>query len=359
MVNFSEVSVFLAQSPLIQHSLKVLEEVEQDLLFSIACEKDKIFREKKKVINQLKTKVIANNTNFGKLSRVNRFGSLDILSIKDVQEFFDSPDFIASLEDCLVLMTSNVFAEIGIEKLGLLYSRLPRTIFAVHDYDNHHWFNNNIQAAIFSDVYIPSHQGDNLIASKINPNIFGGIPCGTNQWSKEFIQAHSESLLKPSRSSEPLGKYYLYQKFSHRNKAIATLNQAYPTVGIVDKDFHTLSEDQKWQEWVDHKLHWIIPVLNDLPIRFFDSLVTGGLPLVPSGLSPYIEALGIPKKFYITYGPLDLIEHKHFTDLANFQFDQLGPAGIIERHKYALENFHVDVIVEKIISKIHELYDIR
>jgi hypothetical protein len=45
MVNFSDVSLFLAQSPLAQHALGVLNEVESDLLFSIACEKDKIFRD--------------------------------------------------------------------------------------------------------------------------------------------------------------------------------------------------------------------------------------------------------------------------------------------------------------------------
>lgn len=359
MVNFSEVASHLAKSPIVQHSLMVLGEVESELLFSIACEKDRIYREKKSVIKALKTVVIANPTNFGNISKNNRYGEVKVLSTERIKDLGNDDNLLKDLTNSLVITTSNIFAEIGFERLGALYYQLPKTIFAIHDYDNHHWIPNNIQAAIFADIYIPSHQDEYLLASRVNSNIVGGIPCGTNQWSMEFIRQHGSPTFTCQRTDQPLGKYYFYEKFSHRNKAISTLAQNFPSIGLLDKDFHALSQQQKWSEWCAHKVHWVIPVLNDLPIRFFDALITGGLPLIPSGLKPYVAALGIPEKFYITYGPLDIIESKEFIKKANEQFDSEGIDGIKARHQYAVRHFHVDTIVEKIISATYAIFDIK
>ena len=359
MVNFSDVSSFLAQSPLAQHALGVVGEVESDLLFSIACEKDRIFREKKQGIQSVDIVVIANNTNFGNITTQNSFGPLKIMSAEEFKATGSDGALIEMLKNCLVITTSNIFAEIGMARLGLLYQNLPKTIFAVHDYDNHHWVNNNIQAAIFSDVYIPSHQSDNLISSRLNPNIVGGIPCGTNQWSMEFLRNNAANITSCQRSSDPLGKYYFYEKFIHRNKAISTLAQSYPSISLLNNDFHSLTQNQKWTEWCSHKLHWIIPVLNDLPIRFFDALITGGMPLIPSGLVPFVKALNIPEHFYISYRPLDIIDSKEFVRKANVLFDFHGVEGIKARHEYALKNFHVDIIIERIIGSTRNIYGMK
>jgi hypothetical protein len=358
MVNFSEVALYLAQSPLIQHSLKALGEVESELLFSIACEKDRICREKIGLIRAPNIVVIVNATNFGNISAHNVYGSINILSVENIKNAENDARLLEDLNNSLVITTSNIFAEIGIERLANLYYQLPKTIFAIHDYDNHHWFNNNLQAAIFSDIYVPSHQADNLIASRVNPNIVGGIPCGTNQWSMEFIKQNRSSIFTCQRSDQPLGKYYFYEKFTYRNKAISTLAQNFSSISLLDKDFHALSQEQKWSEWCAYKVHWIIPVLNDLPIRFFDALITGGIPLVPKGLLPFISALKIPESFYIPYGPLDLIESKEFIRRSSERFDLEGETGIKERHEFAVKNFHVDIIIEKIIGSAYKMYEI-
>jgi hypothetical protein len=359
MVNFSEVALHLAQSPLVQHSLKALEEAESELLFSIAYEKDRIYRAKKASVGNPKSVVIANPTNFGNIRNYNCYGNIKILSAESIRDSENDDDLLGNLENALVIMTSNIFADIGVERFSYLYCRLPKTIFAIHDYDNHHWIACGVQAAIFSDVYIPSHQSDNLIAARVNSNIVGGLPCGTNQFSFDFINRHAESLLSRPRDNSPLGKYYFYEKFAHRNKLISTLAESYPSISLINGDFHTLTQEQKWVEWSSHKLHWIIPTLNDLPIRFFDALITGGLPLIPGGLQPFVAALDIPDSFYLTYGPLDTINPKDFVSRANGVFDAEGEKGVIERHQYALKNFHVDAIIEKIISSVNRVYQIK
>jgi len=357
MVNFSEVALHLSQSPLVSSSSEAISAIESDLLFSIACKKDEIRREKLKLIKgNLNLVVVGNPTNLGNVSRNNQYGSIEFLTSSQVKNSISEGALLEKIDKALIIMTSNIFAEIGIQKLASLYEKLPKSIFAIHDYDNHHWFGNNLQAAIFSDVYIPSHQDEFLLASRVNPNIIGGIPCGSNQWSREFINQESKKLTSTTRLNDPLGKYYFYEKFLHRNKAISTLSQIYPTINLVNADFHNLTQEQKWEEWSGHKLHWIIPVLNDLPIRFFDALITGGIPLVPGGLKPYIQSLGIPENFYIEYGPLDLIDPQSLVEMASKQFDEDGPEGINQRHQFALEHFHVDAILEKIVSETLRLY---
>jgi hypothetical protein len=194
------------------------------------------------------------------------------------------------------------------------------------------------------------------MASRVNPNILGGIPCGSNQWSMDFITNFGKDNLLKKRSQMPLGKYYYYEKFIHRNKTINTLSQHYPTIGFVKHDFHTLSPTEKWVEWSSHKLHWVAPVLNDLPIRFFDALITGGLPIVPTGLRPFINSLQIPEEFYATYGSLDILNPTELLVRQNESFEQLGEAGILDRHQFALKHFHIDTIVNKLITKSFNLY---
>ena len=68
MMNFSDISIQISQSALIHYSLKMLEELEDEVFFSISCNKDQIYRSKRELLQKKKISkvhVIANNTNFG------------------------------------------------------------------------------------------------------------------------------------------------------------------------------------------------------------------------------------------------------------------------------------------------------
>ncbi len=360
-MNFSDISTQISQSALIHHSLKMLEALEDDVFFSIACNKDQIYRSKNELFQKkkiAKVYVISNNTNFGCIAPQVLGEKINTISAEEIKSTSNDDWLIDSFKDSLVITTSNLFAEIGSARMGALAERLPSTIFVVHDYDNHHWINNNVQVAIFADVYVPAHQSDNLMASRVNPNILGRIPCGSNQWSMDFILNFGKENLPIERSEMPLGKYFFYEKFAHRNKVVNTLSQSYPGVGFVNQDFHALSQEDKWREWSSHELHFVVPVLNDLPIRFFDALITGGIPLIPSGLKPFVESLQIPESFYATYGPLDILDPKKLLSMQSVRFKSLGEAGLLERHNFALENFHIDAILGKLIMESRQLYEV-
>jgi len=254
-------------------------------------------------------------------------------------------------------MTNNLFAYIGIDKLSIIYESLPNSLWIIQDYDNHHWIENSIQAAIFADIYLPAHMdGEINLFTKLNPNIPCFLPCGSNQWSTKFICEHYDDLINISRQLLPLGKYYFYEKFIHRNKVINSLNNHYKSIGIVDKDFHQLSNEEKWNEWIDYRYHWIIPTANDLPIRFFDALITGGIPIVPKSLSPFVNMLKIPEKFYKTFSAEDIIKPANLINYLNDSFEINSTEAIIERHLFALENYHIDQIILKLINITKKYY---
>ncbi len=361
MIDLSDISLQLSNSPFVQHGLKSLEDINSDIYFSIAVNKDQIFREKKRLLekNNLRKLIVVNNaTNYGNLNRSTVWGDIIFIHARDVKNInTNNLKILELLNNSIVFFTSNVFAEIGAKKMGWLYSQTSEAVYVIHDYDNHHWLENNLQAAIFSDVYVPAHQGDFLLPGRVNRNILGGVPCGSNQWSREFISQQVSSLLDIKRLNSPLGKYYLYKNFTYRNKVIATLSKIYPSVGLIKDDFHAKSPQEKWGEWVQHKLHWIIPVLNDLPIRFFDALITGGLPLIPCSLESYAKNLGIPKEFYVVYSPIDILEPENFVSQQIERFDKLGNEGILARHQFSMNKFHIDQIYSSIIRSTLTIYE--
>lgn len=119
-------------------------------------------------------------------------------------------------QDSIIIMTNNLFAQIGIDKLTLIYERIPNSVWVIQDYDNHHWIENSIQAFVFANIYFPAHMdGEISLFTKINPNFPYFLPFGSNQWSKNFIESRQNSLFEVSRQSDPLGKYYYYENFIH------------------------------------------------------------------------------------------------------------------------------------------------
>ncbi len=260
------------------------------------------------------------------------------------------------LHRALVILTNNNGANIGYENLVAIKNLCPETVFALHDFDNHHWVRNSTILAAICDVYIPAHIGDYSFVGRINSQIVSGIPCGSIQWSKEFLEKNSSTLFRSSRQIGPLGKHHLYERFTYRNRILATLSKKYESIGFTVGRYHEKTQVEKWQEWTAYKLHFICPVWNDLPIRFFDALISGGMPLVPMSLRPYLDSLSIPSKHYYLYSPSDILHPERLVTAGCNRFDELGNDGIIERHSYALREFNVDTTLKRIIRGCKDLY---
>jgi hypothetical protein len=238
------------------------------------------------------------------------------------------------------------------------YNECLSTVFIGWDWDNHHWLDLSTFLAAHSDVYAPAHHENLYLLSRYNWHLAGPVYCSSVQWSRRFLTENLGYVLQAERSDQPLGMHIPYAQFTFRMQVISTLNQHYPSIGFSSRTFHQRTPMDKLQEWCGHKTHWIAPVLNDVPIRIFDALITGGIPLIPESMRLLPPIAVIPRDYVVFYGPADIVNPIALVEKANRQFDQGGRDQMVARHRYALEKHHGDVSIRSMLAAVIELLNI-
>jgi hypothetical protein len=344
----------LSESNLLLAFNSTTEILETSDLFGLYHQKCALSRKKINLLKNVncfkKIFIIYNLSTYQNIS--NSLKGIEVIKISDVQFLKSDFDF----NDSLIILTNNNLAQIGPADFIRFMDKFESSVVAIHDFDNHHWHHLSIACSVIADVYVPAHLSSNIVQSRINPNIDFSLPCGSIQWTREFLFNHLDQIINLSRSKTPLGMHNFYEKFKYRNSVISTLGIVIPSVKLNFDDFHIRSADDRFNEWTSHSCHWIIPVYNDLPIRFFDALITGGIPIIPSSLVHQMEYFNIPKYFYVTHDALDILNPADVIKKANYLFDNQSIEGILERLHFCLDNFHVNAIASSIIDHCEEKY---
>ena len=261
--------------------------------------------------------------------------------------FFEASDPVQLNERChhlgdavVVVNNNDLGRTVSQPMLCDFYARCERTLFIGWDWDNHHWLDRSTVLAAHTDLYAPGHQENLYLLTRYNASTIGPVYCASVQWSRQILCGRVPMLLEQERSDAPLGMHIPYSQFSYRSRVVSTLSQQFPQVGFSAPSFHSRTEDQRLLEWASHKAHWIVPVLNDVPIRIFDALITGGIPLVPQSLRHLAPANNIDRAHIVFYTPNDIIEPQAVVARANALFDHGGADGMMYRHRYALDHHH-------------------
>jgi hypothetical protein len=236
-----------------------------------------------------------------------------------------------------------------------LVKRCRDTCFAVWDWDNHHWLELSGFLAAHADVYCPAHHENLYQLSRYNWNIAGPIYCASIQWPDKFLSDWLAYILAAERSNDPLGKHIPHPAFIFRAQTIATVNQYFPTVTFSTPEFHNRTREDRMREWCSHKSHWISPVLNDIPIRLFDSLITGGIPIAPASLRFLEPVASIPRDQIVFYSAADILNPRPIATAAAAMFDAGGIRGLLARHNYALQKHHANRAIKQIVEVCQEL----
>ena len=234
----------------------------------------------------------------------------------------------------------------------------PTTLFCAWDWDNHHWLSLSCKLAGIVDLYCPSHNDNLYVLSKFNETACNVIPCATVQWSEQFLLNNKHKILTSQRSNDLLGKHIPYNFFKYRMAVISKISEKFPYVGFSSAEFHNRNDEEKLQEWMSHKIHLIVPVLNDIPIRIFDAWSTGGIPLVPSTLEGHMNTLGIHDNDIFYYDNKDVLD---MTDLVNNAikiFDFEGEAGIKRRFEYGINNHHGNIRLQNLLKILTKKYSL-
>ena len=257
------------------------------------------------------------------------------------------PAIRQALAGALVIVNNNDAGQ-NLAGYSELYAHCTETLFAAWDWDNHHWLDLSAPLAAQSDIYAPGHHENLYLLSRYNWVIAGPIYCASVQWPRQLLVDSLPEMITTQRSNFPLGKHIPYAAFEFRNQVLSTLSQTFPSIGFSDRTFHVRNTQDRLKEWIGHKLHWISPVLNDVPIRVFDALITGGIPVVPESMR-YLHPLSqISDRDILVYTAHDIINPVPLIERGVALFDEGGANAIVERHRYALANHHGDRAMERI-----------
>jgi hypothetical protein len=283
--------------------------------------------------------------------------------IDGVEVAYLDPDFFQESESerrqankqlvhgCIVIFNSSVIRSmLPNSEFVEFYESSPETCFVAWDHDNHHWLQMSTFMAAHSDIYIPAHHENLYLLSRYNWLTSGPVYASCFQWSRKFLTENLPQILTTQRSPEPLGKHVQYTNFTFRNSVVRTLETHYPSIGFSGQTFHARTAQDRLEEWCSHKMHWIAPVLNDVPIRIFDALVTGGIPIVPTSLRLLPPVNTIPQEHIAFCTPIDIVNPQRLVAQINQQFDEMGCDGMVARHRFALEHHHANSSIDQILG---------
>lgn len=272
-------------------------------------------------------------------------------------KWIDKENMPTAIENSIVLFNNNSVSGERLEEYIQLYCNSPTSIFAIWDFDNHHWLGLSFPLAAFSDLYIPAHADNLALLSSYNPAVTTPVNAGVLQWKRAFLQENRHVIFDTPRSDQPLGGHLKWNQFRTRNRILEKLNQFYPEVRAVSAAYHYQSTLDRLAEWSSHKAHWVVPVLTDLPIRTFDALITGGIPIVPKILRRNALIRSLEDHIFF-YDAEDVENPTVITEAANRRFDELGTDGIQRRHEIALTHHHLENRLESILSAVYEEFHI-
>ena len=273
-------------------------------------------------------------------------------------KFFNMQSAPKSFENSVVILSNNnVMVNNDLSAYINLYMNSPSSVFVIWDFDNHHWFALSGMLAATCDLYVPTHADNLEPLARYNNYMAGPVNSGVIQWPKEFLEEHKDIITTTDRQDGPFGTHIEYPQFPIRQRTLKTLHNTLDKVKLVDGSYHSREMLDRFKEWCSYKTHWIVPVLNDAPIRIFDALMTGGIPIIPRSIKYHKDIQKI-WDHVVFYDYEDVQSPWEVSQKAINLFNERGIQGVLDRHELSLYNFHVDKRVETILEAVREEFGI-
>jgi hypothetical protein len=354
MDDVSTVAQHLFSSDAFNRYEKLETEVESEgvNLFPVAFQKAKRLQKKLKMLRETDSirLVILTTPNLAMTSVSDpRVREIQLIRELDYRNLLDA--LITGNKPSIVIFTNNSIPIIGTQSFVQLTENCSNCLFLMHDYDNHHWYRMSVFGALLSDVYVQAHRHSVPFLDTLLPHPTLILPIGVTQWERRFILNSLDKILEAKRSNSPSGMHRFYPRFEQRNRIIATIANHAPQVGFTDSTkFNNQNQEEKLQDWLQSKNQLCAPAGNDIPTRFFDSLITGGLPAIPLRMVNAIRSIGVREDHFISFGPLDLVSPESTIQRWSKRFDELGQEGLISRVTHCIETFHVDQTINKLLE---------
>ncbi len=217
-------------------------------------------------------------------------------------------------------------------------------------WDNHHSRKRNLQISQLADLILPAH--GYCAAYLLSPHtVMGGlVPLGSYQWSRATASALFARHRDRPRDNAIHGGFVSWRIAPERAAFVKRLcagmrGHALRLVpGEGRMRYFERDPEERWLDWAAHKVGLILPFHKDLSTRFFDSLLTGQVPVVPEWCKDFDKIVG---KAAATSLPVVRLAEETVPAVkaawreAVERYDTDGAAGAERRHRYALENHHL------------------
>lgn len=220
-------------------------------------------------------------------------------------------------------------------------------LIAVWMWDNHTSYVSNVMTAAAADLVFYSHAPHSAYLYTPASAVCGHIPACSAQWGRREAEALFLEFGLRQRQHKLLTNYVNYDYAPERNAAIATIRERIPEANILvmpagDRSrYFALSPAQRFAEWASHKITVILPISDDLSTRFFDALLCGLVPIVPTNIPDVDVIISETEQMrlgIVRINSYDSDEICAAVQQAFVNFDALGEAGILARHQFVLEN---------------------
>jgi hypothetical protein len=236
------------------------------------------------------------------------------------------------------------------------------SIISLWHFDNHIAYFENFKSAISSDInFITHNSGVPGYLTNSHSLIAEHIPACTLQFSKASIITGRNANLAHERVSKALFNYVDYPN-SPRAWILEELQKEVSDIA----DFLIMPSsdrsrywkkplEERYAEWAQYKCTVIVPLVEDLSTRVFDSLATGLIPIIPknvrdidSAIHPEVqEQLGI-----VIIDDLSPENVRNGIEKAILNFNKMGVDGIVKRTDYVINNALISHRVKSMTSFI-------
>ena len=239
-------------------------------------------------------------------------------------------------------------------------------IGVVWNYDNHHSFTSNIVKGSIFDIFVPAHTNYTDYLNIAKSLLVSPTPCGLAQWTPDFVRKGFRKFGGQQRSNKLDGGFTLHNyRGAYRGALIEELSTK-----LEDSDVRGIpfgkqgywrnDQFENLKTWMSYKTSVSISINNDIPIRVFDALAVGQIPLVPSWLSGFDaiipqreqERLPIVRYFENT---AEEVSRAHKQAIA--LFDRDGKRGAKRRRDYCLKHHTLNQRYEDILDKVAQVIE--
>ena len=217
-------------------------------------------------------------------------------------------------------------------------------------WDNHHSRKRNLQIVPMTDLFLPAHSYCAPYLMSPHSILGGHMPLGTYQWSRKAAASLFAQHRDRPRDNALQGGYVAWNIKQERADFVRQLiegldGHALRLLGGNGRSrYFAQTPEDRWLDWATHKAGLILPFQKDLSTRFFDSLMTGQVPIVPDWCADFAKviddatAASLP---VVRLAEESVPAVKRAWAEAVARYDEDGVAGAERRHHYALENHHL------------------